>query len=106
MKYQASNAKIIHFYILIITLVLIKQSECRTISIGVLVPFSGARSFGNKLEEVTMELAIKKVKLSSDLANLRKENITFDFAVADTKCDIGTGLFELVEISSKSDAFI
>ncbi|XP_045210469.2 atrial natriuretic peptide receptor 1-like isoform X2 [Mercenaria mercenaria] len=82
-----------------------KLCQGRSFTMGVLVPCSGARSFGDELQ-VTMEFALKKVNSSPDLVYLRRENVTLDFTVADTKCDIGTGLFELVEISSSSDAFI
>ncbi|KAL4228863.1 hypothetical protein ACF0H5_011903 [Mactra antiquata] len=46
------------------------------------------------------------VNSNQDLVNLRKANIVFDFVVADTKCDIGTGLYELVNMNDYVDAFI
>jgi hypothetical protein len=33
----------------------------RAVTLGVIVPFSGSRSFGKELQVVTMELALKKV---------------------------------------------
>lgn len=47
-----------------------------------------------------------QVNTSPDLTHLREWNITFQFLVADTECDIGSGLFELVEMSNVADAFI
>ncbi|KAH3826173.1 hypothetical protein DPMN_128069 [Dreissena polymorpha] len=43
---------------------------------------------------------------SPDLPQLRKHNITFDFIMADTHCDIGQGLYQLVEMNPHVNAYI
>ncbi|XP_052805172.1 atrial natriuretic peptide receptor 1-like isoform X4 [Mya arenaria] len=77
----------------------------RILTIGLLVPHSGSRSVGTEAE-IVIGMAIEKVNAADDLMNLRAHNITFEFQRADTHCDIGQGLYELVQMNNVADAFI
>jgi len=66
----------------------------------------GRHTQRNKQTHNQTTCCVLQVNAAEDLVNLRRANITFTFVSADTECDIGKGLYELVELNAIADAFI
>ena len=52
--------KVYFIWSYVVVILIFGFCDCRAVSLGVLVPFTGARSIGKELQ-VTMEFALRKV---------------------------------------------
>ncbi|KAJ8307145.1 hypothetical protein KUTeg_015229 [Tegillarca granosa] len=94
------GCNVIHLNILLI-LPFMVTSSALNVTIGFLVPKYGALSFG---PEVDMDIisTINRCNNDANFTALRSAGIEFDYRISDTRCDTGTGLYEMVQLIQSS----
>lgn len=71
------------------------------VTLVMLVPITGSRSYGYQLHSVA-ELAISHLNSDMTLTGLRNNDVQFQLVVEDTACDTGHGMFALVDTILRS----
>lgn len=79
------------------------MSSAVNVTIGFLVPKYGALSFGPEID-LDIINAINRCNNNGNLTALRSAGIEFGYKIADTRCDTGTGLYEMVQLIQSSSS--
>ncbi|XP_033732964.1 atrial natriuretic peptide receptor 1-like [Pecten maximus] len=85
----------VRFVVLTVLSLITKVQLEVNVSLVLLVPVSGSRSYGTELFSVA-EMAVSDINADGSLTGLRTNDIVFDLSIEDTSCDTGVGLFAFV----------